>query len=100
MRKQLFLLLFLWGWLLIGARTAWAAGVVGNGDPASCTEAAFTTALRGGGSVTFTCGKNAATITLSADKVLTTTTQIDGGGKVTLSGGALQVSPSTLLTVT
>ena len=33
-----------------------ASGVVGNGTPSSCTEAALNTALAGGGSVTFNCG--------------------------------------------
>jgi hypothetical protein len=33
-----------------------AAGVVGTGTPATCTESAFDTALTGGGSVTFNCG--------------------------------------------
>ena len=44
--------------------TVRAAGVVGTGTAASCTEAAFANALSGGGTVTFNCG-GAATITLT-----------------------------------
>ncbi|MCB8967418.1 MAG: hypothetical protein H6660_11045 [Ardenticatenaceae bacterium] len=62
------------------------AGVVGNGTPASCTEAALTSALTGGGTVTFNCG-GAHTITVSSEKTITADTVIDGGGQITLSGG-------------
>ena len=41
---------------------ALAAGVVGSGTPGSCTDAALTTALAGGGTVTFNCGANPVTI--------------------------------------
>lgn len=64
-----------------------AGGVVGSGTPASCTEAALTTALAGGGLVTFNCGSAPHTITVTAAKLITTATTIDGGGLVTLSGG-------------
>jgi hypothetical protein len=64
-----------------------AAGTVGNGTPGSCTEGALTTALAGGGLVTFNCGPAALTITLMNQKVIEDDTQIDGGGLVTLSGG-------------
>ena len=73
MRKYLLTLLFLSGWLLAGTSLALAAGVVGDGNPTSCTETALTTALTGGGVVTFNCG-NAATITLTADQPIATTT--------------------------
>ncbi|MEZ4861597.1 MAG: choice-of-anchor Q domain-containing protein [Caldilineaceae bacterium] len=99
MRKQLLTLLFLCGWLLAGTSLALAAGVVGDGKPTSCTEAALTTALAGGGAVSFNCGE-AATITLTTDQPITApTTTIDGGGKVTLRGGALLVAPDVALTV-
>jgi hypothetical protein len=39
--------------LTVSAR---AAGVVGDGTPGSCTTAALTAALSGGGLVTFDCG--------------------------------------------
>jgi predicted outer membrane repeat protein len=69
------------------ALPAAAAGVVGNGTPASCTEAAFNAALTGGGTVTFNCGSGAV-IPITATKTLTTTTTIDGSGQsITLDGG-------------
>lgn len=68
-----------------------AAGTIGNGTPGSCTEAALTTALAGGGSVYFNCGSTPVTITLTREKVVAANTTIDGStnGKplVTLSGG-------------
>jgi predicted outer membrane repeat protein len=67
------------------AMHAHAAGVVGTGTAASCTEAAFDTALTGGGSITFSCG-GTATITLTATKDLTVDTDINGGGLITLDG--------------
>ena len=61
------------------------AGVVGTGTPASCTEATLNAALAGGGAVTFNCGPNPHTITLSAQKSIAANTALDGGGKVVLS---------------
>ncbi len=61
-----------------------AAGVVGNGDPLSCDEAAFDAALAGGGLVTFDCGPGAFTINLTTTKVIANNTQIDGAGVITL----------------
>jgi hypothetical protein len=64
--------------------------VVGDGTPASCTSQAVVAAIAQGGVVTFACGPDPITITLQdtariyndkPDLVL------DGGGKVTLSGG-------------
>lgn len=75
------------GWVLAGARPLQAAGVVGNGTPASCTTAALTAALGGGGTVTFNCGPAPHTITPTAVQTITTDTTIDGGGLITLSGG-------------
>jgi hypothetical protein len=69
------------------ARPVFAAGTVGTGTAASCTEAALNAALVGGGLVRFNCGSSPVTITLTAQKVITLPTQIDGGGLVTLSGG-------------
>jgi hypothetical protein len=65
---------------------AFAAGVVGSGTPASCTDAALTTALTGGGTVTFNCGGSPQTIVVS-QKVIAANTTIDGGNLITLSGG-------------
>lgn len=64
-----------------------AAGVVGTGTPGSCTEAALNAALSGGGTVTFNCGPNPHTLTVTSQKVLSVDTVIDGGGRITLSGG-------------
>ncbi|HEY6878679.1 MAG TPA: hypothetical protein VI299_11705 [Polyangiales bacterium] len=65
--------------------------VVGTGTAASCTSAAFVAAVAKGGVITFNCGPNPVTITLSETaKVFNDKSQkvvIDGGNKVTLSGG-------------
>ncbi len=68
---------------------ALAAGVVGDGTPGSCTEAALDAALAGGGSVTFNCGASPITITVTSRKVIGSDTSLDGGGLVTLSGGGV-----------
>jgi predicted outer membrane repeat protein len=72
---------------LVNAAPVRAAGVVGTGTPTSCTAAALTAAVIGGGLVTFNCGPVPHTITLGAQFTLITNTTIDGGGLVTLSGG-------------
>ncbi len=72
--------------LLLAVKPARGAGVVGNGSPGSCTQAALATALNGGGLVTFNCG-GAHTITLTSQQTITANTTIDGGGLITLSGG-------------
>lgn len=74
------------GMVWLGAQPASAAGVVGNGSPASCTETAFGNALNGGGLVTFNCGPNPKTITLTFAKQINANTVIDGGSKITLKG--------------
>src|SRR5580704_8200791 len=64
--------------------------VIGDGRPASCTSAAVVRAVAAGGIITFRCGPNPVTITMTATaKVVNTSHQVilDGGGKVTLSGG-------------
>ncbi len=64
--------------------------VVGTGTAASCTSAAVVTAVTAGGVITFNCGPAPVTITLTQTlKVRNSTSKlvIDGGGKVTLSGG-------------
>lgn len=72
--------------LLLFTRQTLAAGVVGNGTPGSCTEAALVQALASGGSISFNCG-GAATITVTQTRTITSATTIDGGGQITLSGG-------------
>jgi hypothetical protein len=64
--------------------------VIGHGTPAGCTSAAVVKAVAEGGIITFDCGPEPVTITMTATaKVFNTTHQVvlDGGGKVTLSGG-------------
>ncbi len=63
-----------------------AAGVVGTGTPASCTQLALTSALTGGGTVTFNCG-GAATILVLSRMNITADTVIEGGGAITVTGG-------------
>jgi hypothetical protein len=77
-----------------GPESTTGATVVGDGTPASCTAAAFETAVQKGG-VTFNCGPGQVTITLTHQiKLLNNAGPdglghrvIDGGSKVTLSGG-------------
>jgi hypothetical protein len=55
-----------------------------------CTSAAVVRAVAKGGIITFNCGPNPVTITMTATAKVVNThrrTVIDGGGKVTLSGG-------------
>jgi hypothetical protein len=72
------------------ANTGDPSHVIGDGTPASCTSAAVVTAVAEGGVITFHCGPNPVTITMTAPaKVVNTSHRVvlDGGGKVTLSGG-------------
>jgi len=65
--------------------------VIGDGTPASCTSDAFVEAVARGGVITFDCGPDPVIITLDRTaKVFNDQNPdivIDGGGKVTLSGG-------------
>ncbi len=64
--------------------------VIGTGTPAGCTSAAVVAAVGAGGVVTFNCGPAPVTIRMTRTaKVRNTnpTLVLDGGGKVTLSGG-------------
>ncbi len=65
--------------------------VVGTGNEESCTSDAFVHAVALGGVITFDCGPDPVTITLTQTaKVFNDTGPkivIDGGNKVTLSGG-------------
>jgi hypothetical protein len=64
--------------------------VIGKGTPAGCTSAAVVRAVAKGGIITFNCGPKPVTIVMTQTaKVVNTEHQIvlDGGGKVTLSGG-------------
>lgn len=84
------------GWLVILAfwpLSPLFAGstVVGSGTPASCTEAALNSAITVAngtfGIVTFNCGAAPHTLVVTSEKALATGVIIDGGGKITLSGG-------------
>jgi hypothetical protein len=75
--------------------TAHPNHVIGTGTPASCTSAAVVRAVAQGGIITFRCGPNPVTITMTATAKVVNThrrTVLDGGGKVTLSGaGKLRI---------
>ncbi len=68
------------------ATPAHAAGVVGDGTPGSCTQAALDVALGGGGTVTFNCG-GPATILMLSEMAIRQDTTIRGGEQITLTGG-------------
>ena len=71
--------------------TSSPTNVIGNGTKESCTSDAVVSAVAKGGIITFNCGPDPVTITMTqtakifndkGPKIV-----IDGGGKVTLSGG-------------
>ncbi len=76
--------------LVAGAPSiALAAGVVGTGTAASCTDAALNAALAGGGLVTFNCGPAPVTIDITTgtgSKTIAADTTIDGGGLIGITG--------------
>ncbi|MGL4649240.1 MAG: right-handed parallel beta-helix repeat-containing protein, partial [Caldilineaceae bacterium] len=74
---------------LAGARSASAAGVVGTGTPASCTDAAFAAAAVGGGLVTFNCGAAPHTIIINT-RVVDNGLTVDGGNRIVLDGEDLR----------
>ncbi len=71
----------------LGIQVAYAAGTVGTGAPASCTEVAMDAALAGGGLVDFNCGGADHTIIITSTKIIVANTSIDGSGLITISGG-------------
>src|SRR5687767_3732396 len=87
--------------LLLEPRPALAGGVVGNGTPASCSNAAFSQRLAGGGTVTFNCG--GAVQIIITEKIITANTTINGGGLITLNGNSTNrlftVNPGVRLTL-
>lgn len=81
-----------------------ARGTVGTGTPDTCTEPALDVALRDGGPVTFDCGRDPTTITVTSEKQITKSTNLDGANRITLSGGGstlrfASVSPHATLTL-
>ncbi len=84
------LLLALLGFIF-GAAPIYAGGVVGNGNPASCDDAAYAAKMVGGGLVTFNCGPNPVAIKVNTQVIGSgITTTVDGGGLVTLDGENLR----------
>lgn len=76
-----------------GVDTAHPTRVVGHGTAGSCTSAAVVAAVAAGGVITFDCGPAPVVITMTATaKVRNASSEvvIDGGGKVTLSGGGVR----------
>ncbi len=63
-----------------------AAGVVGTGTAASCTDAALDRALAGGGHISFNCGSVLTTIMITRTIAIHHDIAIDGGGLIALSG--------------
>jgi hypothetical protein len=65
--------------------------VIGKGRPQTCTSAAVVAAVAAGGIITFDCGPAPVTITMTATAKVRNANGpvivLDGGGKVTLSGG-------------
>jgi len=65
--------------------------VIGNGTRESCTSDAFVEAVAQGGVITFDCGPDPVVVTLDRTAKVSNDQKpdivIDGGGKVTLSGG-------------
>jgi predicted outer membrane repeat protein len=67
--------------------------VIGTGTPASCTSAAVITAVAAGGISTFNCGADPVTIVMAATAKVRNNigrTVLDGGSKITLSGGGVR----------
>jgi hypothetical protein len=64
--------------------------VIGSGSPASCTSAAVVAAVAAGGVIAFDCGPAPVTIAMTRTAKIVNAhprTVLDGGGRVTLSGG-------------
>jgi polymorphic membrane protein len=73
-----------------GVDTSHPDRVVGSGSPAGCTSAAVVAAVAAGGVITFDCGPAPVTIAMTQTAKIVNAhprTVLDGGGKVTLSGG-------------
>ncbi len=66
---------------LVLAPTARADTVVTD-----CTENGLTTALAGGGNISFNCGSSPVTIALTSQKVIAANTTLGGGNLITLTG--------------
>ena len=67
--------------------TSSPAQTVGDGSPASCTNAALQTAATAGGKIVFNCGSSPITIPITSTVMFSAESVLDGGGTVTLDGG-------------
>ncbi len=68
---------------------AWAAGVVGDGTPASCTGNALAAAIAKAGVITFNCGALPHTILADTMTIVSgIDVTLDGAGLITLDGAA------------
>jgi hypothetical protein len=71
--------------------TSQPSRVIGTGTAASCTSDAVVAAVAAGGIITFNCGPAPVTITMTRTAKIKNAASaevvLDGGGKVTLSGG-------------
>ena len=75
---------------ITAVNTSSPARVVGNGTASSCTESALRSAINAGGIITFSCGSAPVTIAINTELVIPMDSPevvLDGGGRVTLSGG-------------
>ncbi len=72
-------------WAGLSTSTAYAAGVVGTGSPASCEGNDLQTALTDGGLVTFNCG-SAPYVLPSNTYLIQDDTTLDGANLITLDG--------------
>ena len=73
--------------LLLAASNSAQAG---SGTVTHCSDDSQLSALlAGGGAIAFNCGPGLATITFASQKVIAQPTTIDGGGRVTFSGGGV-----------
>jgi hypothetical protein len=64
--------------------------VIGHGKPGGCTSAAVVRAVAAGGIITFNCGRKPVTIVMTSTASVPKTRHLvvlDGGGRITLSGG-------------
>lgn len=71
--------------LVLSPASVDAAGVVGDGTPGSCNQAALEAALASSGTVTFNCG-GPATILINGGIQISADTSIDGAEEITLDG--------------
>jgi hypothetical protein len=60
---------------------------VGDGTPASCTEAALRTAFVAGGKIAFNCGAAPTTIKVTSPLISPQDVLLDGENNITISGG-------------